>query len=132
MFGDLSSQALTGDLLNDVFKPGALEEAYYTSCFAHYRLKLLISNKKFDGRYSKLRWHILCAASKFCAEKFKEFECKDKNSAIYSLFAANEGIWFERLDNLIKTILPDPDISRDLLKSQPLTATILANVDKLT
>lgn len=120
---------LTSDLLNEVFTSGVAEEIYYTACYAHYRLKLLISNKKFDGRYSKLRWHIMCAASKYCGLKFREFGCENKNVAIYNLFSANEGAWFDRLDNLIKVCLPDPDLSRDLLKSPPLTSTILASVD---
>jgi hypothetical protein len=129
---DLASRypnRLTGDLLNDVFKPGSSEELYYTSCYVHYRLKMLISNKKFDGTYSKLRWHIMCAASKLCGAKFKDFGCKTKNEALYNMFAANEGVWFDRLDQLIRVAIPDPDISRDLLKSPPLTATILGNVD---
>ncbi|MEN3234920.1 AIPR family protein [Methylobacterium ajmalii] len=131
---DLASRypnRLTGELLNDVFKPGSSEESYYTSCFAHYRLKLLLGNKKFDGRYSKLRWHLLCAASKYCAENFKKLACKSRDEALYNLFAANEGVWFDRLDALIETAIPDPDISRDLLKSPPLMAVVLSNVDKL-
>ena len=73
----------------------------------------------------------MAAASKYCGKKYKEFGCKDKNDALYQMFSANEGVWFDRLDNLIKITVPDPDISRDLLKSPPLTATILANVDNL-
>ena len=122
---------LTGELLNDVFKPGSAEEVYYISCYAHYRLRMLISNKKFDGRYSKLRWHIMCAASKFCGLKFRDFDCPSKNDALYSMFSANEGAWFDRLDNLVKTAVPDPNLSRDLLKSPPLTGSILNNVDAL-
>lgn len=131
---DLASRypnRLTGELLNEVFKPGVQEEAYYTSCFAHYRLKMLISNKKFDGRYSKLRWHIMSAASKYCSEQYKILGATTKMDALYKLFSANEGIWFDRLENLIATAIPDPDISRDLLKSPPLTASILANVDAI-
>lgn len=131
---DLASRypnRLTGELLNDVFKPGSPEETYYTACFAHYRLKMLISNKKFDGRYSKLRWHLMCAAAKYCSENYKNLGCKTKNEAIYSLFSANEGVWFDRLNALVTAAIPDPDISRDLLKSPPLTATILSNVDAL-
>lgn len=131
---DLASRypnRLTSDLLNDVFKPNIHEELYYTSCFTHYRLKMLISNKKFDGRYSKLRWHIMCAASKFCGSHFKKLGCQNKNEAMYNLFSSNEGLWFDRLEKLVKTAVPDPDISRDLLKSPPLTALILSNVDKI-
>lgn len=131
---DLASRypnRLTGELLNDVFKPGSPEETYYTACFAHYRLKMLISNKKFDGRYSKLRWHIMTAASKYCSENYKVWETKSTNEALYNLFAANEGPWFDKLESLVTTAIPDPDISRDLLKSPPLTGTILSNVDKL-
>jgi hypothetical protein len=131
---DLASRypnRLTGELLNDVFKLGNPEEKYYTACFCHYRLKMLISNKRFDGRYSKLRWHIMSAASKLCGEKFKDFGCKTKQDALHSLFAANDGPWFDRLDSLIKTAIPNPDISRDLLKSPPLTSSILSNVDAL-
>lgn len=131
---DLSSRypnRLTGELLNDVFAQGAQEEDYYTACYSHYRLRMLTSNKRFDGKYSKLRWHIMTAASKYCAIKYKELGCKSKNEALYNLFSSNDGNWFERLDLLIKTSLPDPDISRDLLKSPPLTAAVLANVDAL-
>lgn len=131
---DLSSRypnRLTGELLNDVFAQGSQEEDYYTACYSHYRLRMLTSNKRFDGRYSKLRWHIMTAASKYCAIKYREFNCKSKNEALYNLFSSNDGNWFERLDLLIKTALPDPDISRDLLKSPPLTATVLANLDEL-
>lgn len=131
---DLASRypnRLTGELLNEVFSQGAQEEDYYTACFIHYRLRMLTSNKRFDGRYSKLRWHIMTAASKYCKSKFKEFGCKTKNEAMYSLFAANDGDWFSRLDTLIKTAIPEPDLSRDLLKSPPLTGNILSNVDAL-
>jgi hypothetical protein len=122
---------LTGELLNEVFKHGSSEEDYYTSCYTHYRLKMLISNKKFDGKYSKLRWHIMCAAAKYCNLKFREFGCRDKNDALYSMFSANEGLWFDRLERVINTAIPTPEISRDLLKSQPLTSTILANINLL-
>ncbi|SEO19865.1 AIPR protein [Duganella sp. CF517] len=131
---DLSSRypnRLTGELLSEVFVKGAHEEDYYTACFSHYRLRMLTSNKRFDGKYSKLRWHIITAASKYCAAKYKKLGCKTKNEALYNIFAANDGEWFDRLNLLITTALPDPDISRDLLKSPPLTGTMLANVDKL-
>ena len=131
---DLSSRypnRLTGELLNDVFSQGRHEEDYYTSCYIYYRLRLLTGNKRFDGKYSKLRWHIMTAASKFCGAMFKKFDCKTKNEALYNLFSANDGVWFDRLDLLIKTAMPDPDISRDLLKSPPLTAIMLGNVDSI-
>lgn len=131
---DLSSRypnRLTGELLTEVFAQGAQEEDYYTACYSHYRLRMLTSNKRFDGKYSKLRWHIMTAASKFCGAKYKELGCKSKNEALYNIFAANDGEWFDRLNLLITTALPDPDLSRDLLKSPPLTGTMLANVDKL-
>ncbi|WP_373376065.1 AIPR family protein [Cupriavidus nantongensis] len=131
---DISSRypnRLTGELLNDVFSKGAQEEDYYTACFAHYRLRMLTSNKRFDGKYSKLRWHVMTAASKYCGAKYKEFGCRSKNEALYSLFSANDGTWFDRLNQLINTALPDPAISRDLLKSPPLTGSVLSNVDKL-
>ncbi len=131
---DLASRypnRLTGELLNDVFATGAQEEDYYTACYIHYRLRMLTSNKRFDGKYSKLRWHLMTAAAKYCAIKHKGLGCKTKNEALYNLFSANDGIWFERLDLIIKTAIPDPDISRDLLKSPPLTATVLANIDSL-
>ncbi|HEJ4926160.1 AIPR family protein [Pseudomonas aeruginosa] len=131
---DLSSRypnRLTGELLSDVFAQGAPEEDYYTACYSHYRLKMLTSNKRFDGRYSKLRWHIITAASKYCGAKYREMGCGTKNEALYNLFSSNDGDWFDRLDLLVKTALPDPDISRDLLKSPPLTATVLSNLDAI-
>ncbi|MNJ62335.1 hypothetical protein D3C77_581740 [compost metagenome] len=132
---DLSSRysnRLTGDLLNDVFAQGAQEEDYYIACYCQYRLKILISNKRFDGRYSKLRWHIMTAASKYCGQMYKKFGCRTKNEALYNLFSAGDAAWLERLESLVKTALPDPDISRDLLKSPPLTGSVLGNVDLLT
>lgn len=131
---DLASRypnRLTTDLLNDVFRPGTQEDIYYTACYAHYRLRMLISNKKFDSKYSKLRWHIMCAAAKYAGATYKYYGCKNKLEALFSLFSANEGEWFERLSKLISTAIPDANISRDLLKSPPLTASILANVDSL-
>lgn len=131
---DLASRypnRLTSDLLNDVFKPGTPEERYYSACFAHYRLRMLVGNKKFDQRYSKLRWHVMCAASKLCGAKFKEWGSKSKEEALYNLFSSNDGVWFDRLSRLVSTAIPDPDLSRDVLKSQPLTASILGNVDAL-
>jgi hypothetical protein len=131
---DLASRypnRLTSDLLSEVFKPGTPEEQYYAACFAHYRLRMLIGNKKFDQRYSKLRWHLLCAASKLCGSKFTEFGCKSKEEALYRLFSSNDGTWFDRLAKLVTTAVPNPDLSRDLLKSPPLTATVLGNVDAL-
>ena len=131
---DLSSRypnRLTGDLLNEVFSRGRHEEDYYTACYIYYRLRLLTGNKRFDGRYSKLRWHIMTAAAKYCGAMYKSFGCANKHEALYNLFSANDGVWFDRLENLIRTALPDPDISRDLLKSPPLTATVLGNVDAI-
>jgi len=131
---DLASRypnRLTGELLSEVFGAGKPEEDYYTACFCHYRLRMLTSNKRFDGKYSKLRWHIMTAAVKYCSAKYKEWGCKTRNEALYNLFSSNEGEWFERLDALIKTSIPDPDLSRDVLKSPPLTNTTLANVDQL-
>ncbi|AVS64117.1 AIPR family protein [Paracidovorax avenae] len=131
---DLASRypnRLTGDLLNEVFSPGTDEETYYTACYCHYRLRMLTSNKRFDGKYSKLRWHIMTAASKYCGAIYKKIGCKSRNEALYNLFSANDGIWFDRLEKLIRTTIPNPDVSRDLLKSPPLTASILANVDSL-
>lgn len=131
---DLSSRypnRLTGELLHEVFSQVLQEEDYYTACYICYRLRLLTGNKRFDGRYSKLRWHIMTAASKYCGSMYKKLDCKTKNEALYNLFSANDGVWFDRLETLIKTALPDADISRDLLKSPPLTATVLGNVDSL-
>ena len=131
---DLASRypnRLTGDLLNEVFKPGIPEEYYYAACFAHYRLRMLVGNKRFDQRYSKLRWHLMCAASKLSGAKFREWGCQSKEEGIYKLFSSNDGPWFDRLAELVPVAIPNPDLSRDVLKSQPLTATILSNVDAL-
>lgn len=73
----------------------------------------------------------MTAASKYCGLKSRDLGCKSKNEALYNLFSTNDTTWFERLETLLKTALPDPDISRDLLKSPPLTATALANIDAL-
>ena len=85
---DLASRypnRLTGELLNEVYGAGHPEEDYYTACFCHYRLRMLTSNKRFDGKYSKLRWHIITAASKYCGAQYKAWGCKTKNEALYNL-----------------------------------------------
>lgn len=111
---DLSSRypnRLTGELLSDVFAQGAPEEDYYTACYSHYRLKMLTSNKRFDGRYSKLRWHIITAASKYCGAKYREMGCRTKNEALYNLFPVMMGtgliglIFWLKLHYLILTSL---------------------------
>ncbi len=129
---DLASRypnRLTGELLDEVYSEENGEEAYYTSCYALYRLKLLISNKRIEPRYSKLRWHILCATSKYCARTHKNRGYKDKFTSMYSLFSANDGSKFEELLEVIETSIPVPDVSRDVLKSPPFTTEMLSRLD---
>ncbi|MDX7613291.1 AIPR family protein [Aeromonas hydrophila] len=131
---DISSRypnRLTGELLNEVFDSKVQEEDYYTACYVSYRFRMHLSNRRFEGKYSKLRWHVMAVASKYCGEMYKKFDCKSRNESLYKLFSENDGVWFERLNTLIKTAIPDPDLSRDILKSQPLTASILSKVDAL-
>jgi hypothetical protein len=129
---DLASRypnRLTGDLLDEVFKKGNSEELYYVSCFAHYRLRMLISNKRLDARYSKLRWHILTATWKFCGVHFKSLGYKKREELFVELFSSNEGGSFDMLSGLVATSIPNPNISRDVLKGQAITGSILAAVD---
>lgn len=129
---DLASRypnRLTGELLDEVYNEKRGEESYYTSCYALYRLKLLISNKRIEPRYSKLRWHILCAASNYCTSTYKAHGFKDKNASMYTLFSANDGARFEELLEIIETSIPDPNVSRDVLKSPPFTSEMLSILD---
>jgi hypothetical protein len=131
---DLASRypnRLTGELLNEVYNEGNGEEAYYTACFALYRLKLLISNKRIDQKYSKLRWHILTAATLYCGKIFKSKGFKSRDEAMQNLFAASDGENSDALIKLIAVSIPNPEISRDLLKSPPLTSEILTRVNAL-
>jgi hypothetical protein len=50
---------------------------------------------------------------------------------MYALFSENEGSKFDELEMLIKTGIPDPDISRDVLKSTPFLAETLSNTAPL-
>jgi hypothetical protein len=122
---------LTSELLDEVYDSKNNEEAYYVSCYSLYRLKLLISNKKFDQKYSKLRWHVLSAAAQYCGATYKASGFKNKFDAMYALFSENEGSKFDELEMLIKTGIPDPDISRDVLKSTPFLAETLSNTAPL-
>ncbi len=122
---------LTSDLLGEVYDHKHKEEAYYASCYALYRLKLLISNKKFGPRYSKFRWHILAISSQYCGKTFKAAGFKNKFDAIYDLFAANDGEKFAELEMLINMGIPDADISRDVLKSPPFLAEALKRTSSL-
>lgn len=122
---------LTSELLSVVYNSKNSEEAYYVSCFSLYRLKLLISNKKIDPKYSKLRWHILSMAANYCSETCNATGYKSKFTAMYALFSESEGKKFDELERLIKTGIPNPDISRDVLKSPPLLAETLQNTAPL-
>lgn len=122
---------LTSELLGLVYNDKNNEEAYYVSCFSLYRLKLLISNKRIGPKYSKLRWHILAVAAQYCGATFKKSHYKSKYEAMYALFSENEGKKFGELETLIKTTIPDSDISRDVLKSQPFLADCLKNAAAL-
>jgi hypothetical protein len=121
---------LTGELLGEVFKEGNSEELYYISCFANYRLCMLISNKRIDSRYKKLRWHIICAAW-ISSQKFKERGSKSREHDFLELFSSNDGVWLDRLLAMITNLIPDPDISRDILKGQTFTKSILSALDDL-
>lgn len=125
---DLASRyvgRLTGEMRDQVFVKEASEELFYLSCFASYRLRILISNKKFDARYSKLRWHILCASWYISTREFKQFGVRRAEDAFENLFAANDGVWFDRLRTIVTTVFPDFQISRDVLKGQSFNGALL-------
>jgi len=52
---------LTSEMRASVFDRSYREEIYHVAAYTLYRIKLLIGNKRIDGRYSKLRWHIMMA-----------------------------------------------------------------------
>lgn len=122
---------LVGEFMGEVFDDGAKEDDYYVACYVCYRLRILLSNRKIDGKYYKLRWHVMAAAAKYCAEKYSELGCDSRNSALYSMFSSSDGPWFDRLSKLISSALPDADISRDRLKGGAFTETMLLNVKSL-
>ncbi|HMQ94173.1 MAG TPA: AIPR family protein [Amaricoccus sp.] len=125
---DLASRyvgRLTGEMRDQVFVKEASEELFYLSCFASYRLRILISNKKFDARYSKLRWHILCVSWFVSTRQFKGFGEKRAEDAFENLFAANDGVWFDRLRTIVTIVFPDFQISRDVLKGQAFNGALI-------
>lgn len=130
---DLASRfvgRLTGEMREEVFRGNADEDLLYLACFASYRLRSLLSNKRFDAKYSKLRWHVICATWTLSKVKFNEWECESSELAFENLFGANDGIWFDRLSGIISAALPDPDVSRDVLKGQTFTASMLERLFK--
>lgn len=112
---------LTGEMRDLVFSRDYSEEIYHVSAYALYRLKLLLSNKKMDPRYGKLRWHILMAIKYYVVgEDVPQLGSKKIASAcseIEKFIAGNDDTTITRLKKLCTAIVDINDISRDRIRT---------------
>jgi hypothetical protein len=121
---DLASRypnRLTGEMQDTVFKREYVEDIYYTSAFALYRLQLLLSNSRIDPKYGKLRWHILMAARLYLegdvAVQLNSPKIKKTCVAIDDFFASSEDEQLDALKELCGAIANVNTLDRDQIRS---------------
>lgn len=121
---------LTGELKSLVFDRSYFEEVYHVAAYTLYRLKLLISNKRIDARYSKLRWHIIMAIKYYvCGPDIPALNSKKVKaacSAVESFMSGNGDDTINAIKDLCSAIVDMDDISRDKLKGSSLVLEVKA------
>lgn len=121
---------LTGELKTSVFDRTYVEEVYHVAAYTLYRVRLLISNKKIDARYSKLRWHIIMAIKYYvCGADVPALNSKKVKAActaIENFVSGNEDDTVNAIKNLCSIIVDIDEISRDKLKGSSLVLDVKA------
>ncbi|MDQ0543123.1 hypothetical protein QO001_002049 [Methylobacterium brachiatum] len=121
---DLSSRypnQLVEDLREIVFSATNKEEIFYTSSFAHYRLKLHLSNNRIDPIFNQLRWYALMGVKYYiCGPNtadVRSSKVEKQCEKINDFFTANDpstlSQW-ERLAGAFKALGP---FDRDRIKA---------------
>lgn len=119
---------LTGEMRSLVFNKCYHEESYHVAAYSLYRLKILLSNKRIDPKYGKLRWHIIMAIKylvcgdkipKLDSSKIKEF-CKK----IEQFISSGDEDTVKSINDLCSTIVNINDITRDKLKGSTLVSDV--------
>jgi hypothetical protein len=113
-----------------VFNAAYVEDIYYIAAYTLYRLKILISNKRIDQRYYKLRWHIIMAIKYYvCGEKIPQLSspkikklCED----LEEFMSAGDDVTVQKIKGLCGEIVDMDDITRDKLKGSSLVPDVAA------
>ena len=99
-------------------------EPFYTL----YRLKIIISNKRIDQRYYKLRWHILMAIKYYiCGPKIPQLnshKIKKMCEAIETFMSASDDETVKKIKSFCASIVDMDAITRDKLKGTNLAIDV--------
>jgi len=121
---------LTGEMRSQVFNREYHEEVYHVAAYTLYRLKLLISNRKIDPRYGKLRWHIIMAIKYYvCGGSIPQLgsnKIKNICSSIEKFISSNDDDTVGTIKKLCAAIVDINDISRDRIKGNSLVVDVKA------
>ena len=119
---------LTGELKQMVFHPGYLEDIYHVAAYTLYRLKILISNKRIDQRYYKMRWHVIMAIKYYvCGDALPQLtspKIKKICSAIEVFMSAGDDATVQAIKSLCASIVDIDEITRDKLKGSTLVLDV--------
>ena len=128
---DLASRypnRLTGEMRGLVFDNTYREEVFYVAAYTLYRIRLLLANRKIDGRFVKLRWHILMAVRYYvCGDSIANLSSpKIETSArkIREFIEDGSDKRIAELNALCAAIVDIDEITRDKVKSSALTADV--------
>jgi hypothetical protein len=115
---------LTSEMHSLVFNRTYHEEIYHVAAYTLYRLKILLSNKRVDQKYWKLRWHIIMAIKYYvCGDNLPNLGSNKIHKICSDIekFISDSGDGtIKEIKDLCATIVDISEISRDKLKSSTL------------
>ena len=121
---DLSSRypnQLVEDLREIVFSSTNKEEIFYTSAFAHYRLKLHLSNTRIDPVFNQLRWYALMAVKYYiCGPNIPDVrtaKIEKQCEKINDFFTANDAHTLSQWDQIAGAIKALGSFDRDRIRA---------------
>lgn len=130
---DLASRypnRLTGELRDLVFDSSYREEVFYVAAYSLYRLRLILASRKIDGRYAKLRWHILMAVRYYvCGENIPSLSSIkiEKNTKSLREFMEDGGdSRIAEINTLCSAIVDIDEMTRDKVRGTALSADVKA------
>lgn len=121
---DLSSRypnQLVEDLREVVFSSNNKEEIFYTSSFAHYRLKLHLSNNRIDPIFNQLRWYALMGVKYYIcganAADVRSSKIEKQCEKINDFFTANDPVALTHWDKIAGAFKSLGPFDRDRIKA---------------
>ena len=130
---DLASRypnRLPGQLRDLVFDSSYREEVFYVAAYSLYRLRLILASRKIDGRYAKLRWHILMAVRYYvCGENIPSLSSIkiEKNTKSLREFMEDGGdSRIAEINALCSAIVDIDEMTRDKVRGTALSADVKA------